>query len=41
MNAKQPLANATRRLRVITNTDHTCANAILDSSEMGGIVQVR
>ena len=40
MNAKQPLVNATRRLRVITQTDHTCAHANLDLSEMGGIVQV-
>ena len=40
MNAKQPLANATRGLRVITHTDHTCAHANLDISEMGGIVQV-
>ena len=40
INAKHPLANATRRLRVITHTDHTCAHANLDLSEMGIIVQV-
>ena len=40
MNALQLLANATKRLRVITHTDHTCARANLDISEMGGIVQV-
>ena len=40
MNAQQLLANATIRLRVITHTDHTCARANLDISEMGGIVQV-
>ena len=40
INAKHPLANATRRLRVITHTDHTCAHANLDLSETGIIVQV-
>ena len=40
INVKQSLAYATRRLRVITHTDHTCAYANLDLSEMGIIVQV-
>ena len=40
MNARQPPANVTMRLRVITHADHTCAHANLDISEMGGIVQV-
>ena len=40
MNAKLPLANATRRLCVRTHAGHTCAHANLDISEMGGIVQV-
>ena len=35
MNAKEPLANATRRLRVITHMDHMCAHASLDLSERG------
>ena len=35
MNAKELLANAARRLRVITHTDHMCAHANLDISEMG------
>ena len=40
INAKHSLANATRRLLVITHTGHTCAHANLDLSEMGMIVQV-
>ena len=40
INAKHSLANATRRLLVITETDHGCAHANLDLSEMGMIVQV-
>ena len=40
INAKHSLANAIRRLRVITHADHTCAHANLDLSEMGMIVQV-
>ena len=40
INAKHSLANATRRLRVITHADHTCAHANLDLSEMGMIVHV-
>ena len=39
--AKQLLKNATLTLRVITHTDHTCAHASLDMSEMDGIVQVQ
>ena len=39
-NAKHSLANATRRLHVITHTGHTCAHANLDLLEMGMIVQV-
>ena len=41
MNAKHSLANATRRLHVITHTDHTCAHANLDLSEMDILVQVQ
>ena len=41
MNAKQTLTNATKRLRVITHTDHICAHVNLDSSEMDRIVQVQ
>ena len=41
MNAKHSLANTTRRLRVITHTDHTCAHVNLDLSKMGRIVQVQ
>ena len=40
INAKHSLANATRRLRVITYADHTCAHANLDLSETGMIVHV-
>ena len=40
INAKHTLADAIRRLHVITQTDHTCAYANLDLSEMGIIVQV-
>ena len=40
INAKHSLANATRRLRVITHADHTCAHANLDLLEMGMIVHV-
>ena len=40
INVRHSLANVTRRLRVITQTDHTCAYANLDLSEMGKIVQV-
>ena len=41
MNAKQSLANATRRLRAITHADHLCAPVNLDLSEMDRIVQVK
>ena len=41
MNAKQTLTNATKRLRVITHTDHICAHVNLDLSEMDRIVQVQ
>ena len=34
------MANATRRLRVITHTDLTCAHANLDLSQMGMIVHL-
>ena len=40
MNVRQPPANVTMRLCVITHADHTCAHANLDISEMSGIVQV-
>ena len=40
INAKHSLANATRRLRVITHTNYTCAYANLNLSEMGIIVQL-
>ena len=40
INAKHLLENATKRLRVITHTDHTCVYANLDISEMAIIVQV-
>ena len=41
MNAKQTPTNATKRLRVITHTDHICAHVNLDLSEMDRIVQVQ
>ena len=41
MNAKQTPTNATKRLRVITHTDHTCAHVNQDLSEMDRIVQVQ
>ena len=41
MNAKQTHANATRRLRAITHTDHLCAHVNLDLWEMDRIVQVK
>ena len=40
INVKHSFTNVTRRLRVITHTDHTCAYANLDLSEMDLIVQV-
>ena len=40
INAEHQVANATRRLRVITHKDHACAYANLDLSEMGIIVHV-